>query len=59
MLFPGSGMRFPPFLPGMGGLPQNGGGGKDDDDDDKSSDEDTMELKHLVKMERYIILNYA
>lgn len=49
-------MRFPPFLPGMG-LPHNGRGGAgmslDDKDDDKSSDDDTMDLKHMVKMERY------
>lgn len=54
MLFPGSGMRFPPFLPGM--MPQNGGMGGmslDGEKDDKSSDDDDdMELKHMVKMER-------
>ncbi|XP_035706919.1 probable serine/threonine-protein kinase DDB_G0272282 isoform X3 [Folsomia candida] len=60
MLFPGSGMRFPPFLPGMG-LPHNGRGGAgmslDDKDDDKSSDDDTMDLKHMVKMERGMMMD--
>jgi hypothetical protein len=57
MLFPGSSLRFPPFLPGLGMPPQNGGMGRGPGDapsesarDDKSSDDDMMDMKH--KMDR-------
>lgn len=54
MLFPGSNMRFPPFLPGLGMPSQNGGMGlpSESGKDDKSSDEDTLDMKHQGKMNR-------